>query len=147
MAGITVKIDGYADVIRALNRLAAPRMKDLAGFLGEEVLALSAEAFEETQDPVTGRAWKPSRRASHAGGKTLTESADLRRSLEYIAYPDGSMIAGSPSVYARIHNDGGQAGPGRSITLPQRRYLGWPADLPRRLLEDRTVQNLLGVGA
>ena len=147
MAGVTVAIDGYADVIRALDRLSAPRMKELAGFLGEEILVIASDAFEHERDPVTGRSWKPSQRAIDTGGKTLTKSADLRRSLDYIAYSDGSMIAGSPSIYARIHNEGGQAGPSRSVTLPQRRFLGWPADLPRRLLQDKAVQDLLGVSA
>ena len=147
MAGIVVSIDGYDLVMRVLGKMSSPRMKDLAEFLGEEVMTLAADAFQSESDPVTGKRWDPSQRSRRTGGKTLTKSADLQRSLDYVAYPDGSVLAGSPSIYARIHQLGGDAGRNKSVRLPQRRYLGWPPDYPRRLSEDGTVRDLLGVAA
>jgi phage gpG-like protein len=63
------------------------------------------------------------------------------------AFPDGSVIFGSNMVYARIHQQGGQAGRGKKSFIPARPYMGVPKDFDRRILNDPEVLKLLGLEA
>lgn len=57
------------------------------------------------------------------GGKTLTNSGRLRRSIDYAATSDKVMV-GSNLAYARIHQLGGKTGKGHKVDMPARPYLG-----------------------
>jgi phage virion morphogenesis protein len=147
MAGAALEVTwyGYEQVLAALKR--RPDLQAMAEEAGEEMVTVVEDAFAKERDPVTGRKWKPSGRViKDKGNLTLTESAALRRSFDYNAFPDGSALVGSNKVYARIHNQGGEAGPKtRRVKIPQRRMLGTPPDFVERLLENPVVKKVLGI--
>lgn len=87
-----------------------------------------------------GEKWEPSARALSQGGKTLTDTARLRDSIDYAATPTKVMV-GSNLRYARIHQFGGIVKPrkgkflkfrgrdgkdvfARQVKIPARPYLG-----------------------
>lgn len=61
------------------------------------------------------------------GGKTLVDTARLRDSIDSIATSD-AVAVGSNVKYARIHQMGGKAGRGHSVTIEPRPYLGINAE-------------------
>ena len=141
---ISIEIDGFEEALRKLNALTDPKVLfKLADFAGFELKGLTNEAFERGKDPVTGDKWEPSRRASISGGQTLWKRGDLFRSVQHEAFSDGSLLHGSNKIYARIHQEGGQAGRNKKVTIPQRRFLGHPDDWLPKLLVMPEVGQLL----
>lgn len=109
---------------RALDR-AARKLSDKQALLdsvGEALVSGTLARFDAEKDP-KGNTWKPSRRAQEEGGKTLSDTVILRRSVEYATAGD-KVLVGSNLPYARIHQLGGKAGRGKKITLSARPYLG-----------------------
>jgi phage gpG-like protein len=49
--------------------------------------------------------------------------------------------------YARIHQQGGQAGRGKKTDIKARPYMGVTKDFDRRILNDPAVLKLLGLEA
>ncbi|WP_448339732.1 phage virion morphogenesis protein [Desulfovibrio piger] len=90
--------------------------------VGEALVSDTKKRFDAKKDP-EGTPWKPSRRALEKGGKTLTNSGRLRRSIDYAATSDKVMV-GSNLAYARIHQLGGKTGKGHKVDMPARPYLG-----------------------
>lgn len=69
--------------------------------------------------------------------KILTDTARLQNSLNIRLHGSSAVSVGTNLKYAPIHQFGGQAGRGRSSTIPARPYLGLgPNDMPeiRRLV-------------
>lgn len=50
--------------------------------VGEALVSGTLARFDAEEDP-EGNKWEPSRRAQEEGGKTLSDTAILRRSVEY----------------------------------------------------------------
>ena len=155
---ITTEIDGFQEAYFILEKLANSGIKfKLADFAGFELKNLSHDAFNDERDPVSGAKWKQSSAA--AGRQTLYKRGDLFRSVQHEAFPDGSLLVGSNKVYARIHQNGGtieakhkpylifkvggQFVKVKKVTMPQRRFLGHPADWPAKLLAMPEVGQLL----
>lgn len=90
--------------------------------VGEALVSDTKKRFDAKKDP-EGTPWKPSRRALEKGGKTLTNSGRLRRSIDYAATSDKVMV-GSNLAYARIHQLGGKTRKGHKVDMPARPYLG-----------------------
>jgi phage virion morphogenesis protein len=138
-------------IIGVLQRASAPKMQKLAQFAGEELQSISKIAFEQEKDPATGKKWKdikPRKKQARSPGSThpiLTDYGQLRRSLVYDAFPDGSVLFGSPMVYSRVHQEGGRAGRNHSTKIEQRPFLGVPKDFDRKILSDPAILKLLGV--
>lgn len=118
-------------LLGAAKRLSERRL--LMDGIGEMMVSSTLQRFEDEKGP-DGKAWKPSIRATPSegsgkkikgrkGGKTLTDTARLRKSIEHRATGDEVMV-GSNVAYARIHQRGGRAGRGLSVDLPARPYLG-----------------------
>lgn len=114
----------------------------LMSSIGEALVSSTLERFEAEEDP-KGNPWEPSARAAE-GGKTLTDTARLRRSIDYAATADKVMV-GSNLAYARIHQLGGTITPKKAkklvfkghggkkvavdqVTIPARPYLGVSED-------------------
>ncbi|MDR1587303.1 MAG: phage virion morphogenesis protein [Treponema sp.] len=153
-AGIEVKLDSeYQKILDALKKAGSPELQKLANFAGADLQDISGEAFKKEADPVTGIKWKaikPRGKQAKRRGSTdsiLQDHGQLKRSLTWEAYPDGSVIFGSNMVYARIHQQGGQAGRGHTSLIPARPYMGVPQDFDRRILNDPAVLELLGLEA
>ncbi|RAS18929.1 phage virion morphogenesis protein [Microvirgula sp. AG722] len=109
----------------ALQRLESsvldmtPAMRKIAGTL--------AHAVEENLEAEGRPRWAPSQRASSEGGVTLQQSGRLASSV-VTDYDAASVVIGSNTEYARIHQLGGKAGRGHSVELPARPYLPITAD-------------------
>jgi phage virion morphogenesis protein len=139
----------FQAILNALSKAAMPDLRKIAEFAGGELDYISKKAFEQEKDPVAGIGWKPLK-APRRNGSThpiLNAGGQLKRSLMWEAYSDGSVIFGSNMVYARIHQQGGQAGRGHTSLIPARPYMGVPQDFDRRILTDPEILKLLGLGA
>jgi phage virion morphogenesis protein len=154
MAGAGIVHAEYDDaefqaIIDALSKAAMPDLKAIADFAGGELDYISKKAFEHEKDPVDGKKWQPLKEPRPDGSTNpiLDYGGQLKRSLDWESFPDGSVIFGSNMVYARIHQLGGQAGRGNKTTIPARPYMGVPKDFDRRILSDPAVQKLLGLEA
>lgn len=121
----------------AVHKLGNTRA--LMSSIGEALVSGVKARFRSEEDP-EGKKWQPSARASAEGGKTLTDTARLRDSIEH-AETASKVMVGSALPYARIHQEGGtirpkQAkrlifkGPGgktvaaKQVTIPARPFLG-----------------------
>lgn len=124
MGGASFKLDWNGlDRILGSATAASARSKAVMAEIGEALVSSTVERFETSTAP-DGTAWKPSQRAEKEGGQTLVDTGRLRGSIGYEASP-ASVSVGSNLVYARIHQLGGKAGRGHSVTLPPRPYAGF----------------------
>jgi phage virion morphogenesis protein len=108
-------------LLSALNKKMG-NMTPVMKTIGEIVRSSVIRNFEQERDPA-GAKWKPSVRAMISGGKTLTDRAILRNSLNVRA-SSNKVSVGTNIVYAAIHQFGGKAGRGRKVSLPARPFLG-----------------------
>ncbi|PAV02858.1 phage virion morphogenesis protein, partial [Arsenophonus sp. ENCA] len=108
------------DIKQALKQLekAAYDLTPLMRRWSETLKTATDLNFEEQGRP----RWQPSVAALTRQGMTLSRDGHLRRSVtpEYDAH---QASVGTHRVYARIHQRGGKAGRGNSVTLPPRPYL------------------------
>lgn len=149
MAGASGVSLNWGGMDRAIER-AARRLADrkrLMATVGEALVSGATQRFVDEEDP-QGKKWTPSQRAEREGGKTLTDTARLLRSLDYAATSDKVMVgAGSNVKYASIQHFGGQAGRGQKTTIPARPYIGVSkADMAevRAILSDFLADSLRG---
>jgi len=139
----------FQAILDALSKASMPNLKAIAEFAGGELDYISKKSFEQEKDPVDGKKWEPLKKPRSDGSTNpiLDYGGQLKRSLMFEAFPDGSVIFGSNMIYARIHQQGGQAGRGNKTTIPARPYMGVPKDFDRRILNDPAVLKLLGLEA
>ncbi|MDR0760444.1 MAG: phage virion morphogenesis protein [Treponema sp.] len=180
MAGAGILKAEYNDsefqaILNALSKAAMPDLRKIAAFAGAELKDISHGAFKKEADPVTGIKWKdikPRDKEAKSPGSTgtiLQDYGQLKRSLTWEAYPDGSVIFGSNMVYARIHQQGGKTRAHEIVPyhakalyfngrfarkvkhpgslIPARPYMGVPQDFDRRILNDPEILKLLGLEA
>jgi phage virion morphogenesis protein len=123
---ITITIDS-ARLTAALKRLAAagrdlsPAMRMAAGIMADSV----EENFEAEGRPKwQSLAASTLRQRAKEGstGKILQRRGDLARSITRHCDATSATV-GTNSVYAAIHQFGGQAGRGRKVTIPARPFL------------------------
>ncbi|WP_334467712.1 phage virion morphogenesis protein [Arsenophonus sp. PmNCSU2021_1] len=127
------------DLKQALKRLenAAYDLTPLMRRWSETLKTATDLNFEAQGRP----RWQPSVAALARQGMTLSRDGYLRRSVtpEYDAH---QARVGTNRVYARIHQQGGKAGRGGSVTLPPRPYLPvseggqLQAEVKRQLLDE-----------
>jgi phage virion morphogenesis protein len=120
---IQVTVDDQ-EVKNLLARLQA-RMGNLTPVMrtiGEIVRESVVRNFEEERSP-DGKRWQPSIRAILTGGKTLTDRAILRNSVNVRPSRDRVSV-GTNVVYAAIHQLGGKAGRGHKVNIKARPFLG-----------------------
>jgi phage gpG-like protein len=158
----------FQAIIDALGKASAPDLFKIAESAGAELDFISKKAFEREKDPVTGKPWEPLKRPNESGKILHGKSYHLKRTLDWEAFPDGSVIFGSNMEYARIHQEGGKTKaheivpykakalyfnggfakkvnhPGSDI--PPRPYMGVTKDFDRNFLNDPGVLELLGLG-
>jgi phage virion morphogenesis protein len=142
----------FQAIIDALGKASSPILLEIANSAGAELDHISRKAFEHEKDPVTGKKWEsiqPRGKGAKEPGSVTTILRDydqLYRSLDWEFFPDGSVIFGSHMEYARIHQQGGQAGRDKKTDIKARPYMGVPKDFDRRILNDPAVLDLLGLG-
>ncbi len=129
MVGVTLNLTfSDEEVLAVLGRLAAG-MEDMSEPMDEIGAALettTVERFTTNIDP-DGVPWIPSIRVIEEGGSTLLKSGHLRDTITHQAGPR-SVQVGTNVVYGAIHQLGGQAGRGGTVTLVPRPYLGVSED-------------------
>jgi len=131
VSGLNLKFE-YSDfgMSRKFQQLAArySDMTPLMDRLGRSIHDQTVARFTSNIGP-DGNAWPPSERVLQAQGqaKTLVKSAALKQSLTWEPSARAVQI-GTNVIYAAIHQAGGQAGRGLSVTLPARPYLGLSAE-------------------
>lgn len=126
----TVKIENAQAIGRALVSMQL-RMRDMRPVLAEigaSLLTSTQRRFEDEAGP-DGGAWD----ANQRGGAILRDTARLYQSLTYQVGAD-QVEVGTNVIYARIHQLGGQAGRGKSVTLPARPFLGLDDEDRREVL-------------
>ncbi len=141
---MAVRMDlGGADATLAALRAALDRTRSPRGLMdqiGGEIAESTQRRFETETEP-SGGPWPPSIRARMMGGRTLTQSGRLVRSITHEA-SDNSVAVGTNVIYAAIHQIGGKitaktakglrfrlpGGAGsrtvKSVTIPARPFLG-----------------------
>jgi len=137
----------FQAILDALSKAAMPDMKAIADFAGGELAYISEKAFEKEKDPVTEKNWEPLKSPNKSGKILQGKPYHLKRSLIWESFPDGSVVFGSNVEYARVHQQGGQAGRDLKANIPARPYMGVTKDFDRRILNDPAVLKLLGLGA
>ena len=122
---------------KAVSHLANKKL--LLASIGETLASGAKGRFVSEEDP-EGKEWQPSRRAQEEGGKTLTDTAQLRDSIDYATTTDKVMV-GSNKAYAAIHQFGGTIKPKhakrlkfkgsggkdvfvKEVTIPARPFIG-----------------------
>lgn len=125
MSGVRVTVQvRNVQVLNFLNDLSRMDTHQVFDEIGAYLVSETNRRFQETVDP-DGKAWEPSQRAQAEGGKTLVDYGHLRDSITHIVAADGRGVeVGTNMVYGAIHQFGGQAGRGRSVTIVPRPYLG-----------------------
>ena len=139
----------FQAMIDALSKASMPDLLKVADFAGGELDYISKKAFENEKDPVSENTWKGLEHPRPDGSTNpiLNYGGQLKRSLVWEAFPDGSVIFGSNMEYARIHQLGGETGRGKKTEIKARPYMGVPRDFDRRILNDPAILKLLGLGA
>ena len=136
--GVSLNWGGFDKVMAgAVKKMVNKKL--LMATIGETLVSGTIKRFADEEDP-QGQKWKKSRRAAEEGGQTLTETARLRKSIDYAATPDKVMV-GSNVTYARIHQFGGTIKPKKGkflkfngkdgnpvfvkeVNMPARPYIG-----------------------
>jgi phage virion morphogenesis protein len=136
----------FQAILDALNKASMPDLLKIADFAGAELDLISKKAFEHEKDPVTGKKWEDLKQPNKSGKILHGKPYHLKRTLDWEAFPDGSVIFGSNMEYARIHQEGGQAGRDKKANIPARPYMGVTKDFDRRVLNDPKILELLGLG-
>ena len=129
ITGASVTITATDDTLRSqLQQLADNTdTTPLMHRLGEYFQESSQARFTSQTDP-QGQRWAPLspgylKRKKKNQALILTLNAYLRRGINYQVISPTTVAWGSNSVYAAIHNLGGD-GTGRNGNMPQRQYLG-----------------------
>ena len=108
-----------------------PDTSPLMDRLGSYFQSSSQGRFKTQTDP-DGNPWAPLspgyiKRKKKNSNLILTLNAYLRRGIHYQVLSADTVVWGSNSVYAGIHNRGGD-GTGRNGTMPKRQFVGVSPD-------------------
>lgn len=133
MAGVTLDIDlqGLPEASRAVGRLAAFDLEELATDIGAILESGARRRIMEDKRGPDDEAWLPWSEAyddtrDHDRHSLLVEDGDLHDSVQ--SYTTGTEVrVGSNLVYAAIHQLGGDTDQGHP-PIPARPYLGVSAE-------------------
>ena len=136
--GVSMKWNGFDKAVaKAAKKMANSRL--LMASVGEALVSGTIRRFNNEESP-KGEKWEKSGRAIAEGGQTLSDTAHLRKSIDFKATPAQVMV-GSNLLYARIHQLGGTIKPKKGkalkfkgkngqdifvseVNMPARPYLG-----------------------
>lgn len=124
LKGLNTKI-GIIMQQSAVERFEREKSPEGVGWQPLSPATLEARARRRTGRGYKTKRGKVSKRAQRimADAKILKDTGRLMRSMAYRARPEGVAV-GSNLVQAGIQQLGGQAGPGKKVTIPARPYLG-----------------------
>ena len=136
--GVSLKWNGFDKAVaKAAKKMANSRL--LMASVGEALVSGTIRRFNNEESP-KGEKWEKSGRAIAEGGQTLSDTAHLRKSIDFKATPAQVMV-GSNLLYSRIHQLGGTIKPKKGkalkfkgkngqdifvseVNMPARPYLG-----------------------
>ena len=127
-AGFTISMRGGMgrDLRGLIGRIADQRTFFAAA--SELMLDQTQSRFREQRGP-DGSAWKPLAAATVAArgsaSPILEVTGQLRGGIHAAPEPSRAVVRTLTLPYAAIHQGGGQAGRGQSVTIPARPYLGF----------------------
>ena len=126
--GVTIRVGG--DAPKRVRDLLE-RIRDQAAFFAaasELMLDATQENFASQSSP-EGDAWAPLAPATveerGSASPILERSGALRAGIHAAPEATRAVVRSLPLPYAAIHQQGGQAGRNRAVTVPARPYLGW----------------------
>ena len=146
MTGIRVEITGAEEAIAQLGEVAArlDNPTPLYDEIGASLVVSTQARFEREEDP-QGKPWPPSIRKLVEGGRTLTDTAGLVKSVTHEASREGVAV-GTNKISAAVHQFGATIRaktakglrfrlPGdndfrivQQVTIPARPFLGLDAE-------------------
>jgi phage gpG-like protein len=94
--------------------------------VGNKAVELFRENFDKQGffgEPWKGVSAATENRRTFKGKPVLQQSGDLARSF-HIRPENGKVTVESDLVYSAIHNEGGKAGRGHKVSIPQRQFMG-----------------------
>ena len=133
MAGTTLLIEYNDRELQEMLREMSGHVLDMKPIMrnfGQYMILQTEERFEREETP-EGTRWLPLSQVTiemkNRGGdidKILHAQGNLLHSIVPRALKDGVKIS-TKREYAAIHQFGGQAGRGRKVKIPQRKFLGF----------------------
>lgn len=164
VAAIRIEVHGAAAIERQLTRLA-DRFGDLTPLMEVFGLVLETQVSErfEGETAPDGSTWKKSIRAREQGGKTLTDTSQLKSSITSNVHAR-SVEVGTNKIYAGVHQFGAtiraKAGgklafnlPGGlgfrrvdQVEIPKREFLGLSIGNEAELLDEAEAWALDAAG-
>lgn len=144
------EVERYLEAIRKRFINPASEIDSTIKYVQKTIIP---QRFEEQKNPL-GQPWKPSQRVLKHGGKTLTKSGQLRRSLQAIVSTDqrGINIAfsatGEAAKYASVHNNGMRIRnkSGRFTQMPKRQFAFLTSKEKQVIIRDIWIKGLLAAG-
>lgn len=133
MSSVRVELTGETE--KLLERLAHLRNMDIRGAMNgiaEGLRTSTIERFHEERTP-EGQKWETSIRAQK-GGKTLTETAQLKNSIR-AEVSEGGLAVGTNDIRAATH----QFGDTRTIRAKNGKYLTFKVNGEWRRVESVTI--------
>jgi phage gpG-like protein len=128
------------DLIKDLNILKANLHKDIMRVARVESEKFFKRSFDnEGFTDKNLNKWQAVKDINKKG-KILTKTRALADTLKATVSGD-TILINSPTKYAKIHNEGGQAGRGGSATIPKRQFIGKSAKLEGII--DRQIERLI----
>lgn len=103
MSGVEIKGDLSA-LMKRLNQLSNVDFRGINAALAESLRTSTMDRFREEKDP-EGKKWQTSIRVQENGGKTLSQSTNLRTSI-HSEFSEKGFEIGTNTIYAATHQFG-----------------------------------------
>ena len=105
MSSIRIELEGDTkELIKKLEGMSQMDQRGILNAMAESVRTSTTDRFNEQTDP-DGKKWKPSVRVLTDGGKTLTQTGQLRNSINTKVTDDG-FVVGTNDIRAATHQFG-----------------------------------------
>lgn len=122
MSSIRAELSGETDaLIQRLKHLSSLETRGVLNSIAEGLRTSTVERFTEEKSP-EGKPWKTSIRVREEGGKTLTQTTQLKTSIR-AEVSDSGLAVGTNDIRAATH----QYGDERTIRAKNKKYLTFKA--------------------
>lgn len=126
-AQVSLTTQGIEEAARKLGQLATFDQEDMMNGIGQLLWSSTRQRIATEKQGPQGEVWNPwseDYAATRHGGHSLLQGrGDLHDSLINISQGLVASV-GVHVAYGAIHQEGGQAGRNKSVTIPARPYLG-----------------------
>ena len=120
MSSVKVELNGdTGDLLKRLNKMKNLDVRGVLNSIAEGLRTSTVERFTDEKSP-EGKSWKQSIRAKESGGKTLTQTTQLKTSIRSEVSNTG-LAVGTNDIRAATH----QYGDERTIRAKNKKYLSF----------------------